>query len=468
MIRSINSTAILTVSVLLAALVAPDMLRAQQPPPVWSRSQIGIYGAFQLVQHNAELAGIPGVPTCCVGFDGGSGGGFAIGALYEMPLARQIALQLRAGYSLMGGSMTVTEVIGNALENGQVVDATVEHSLEPTLGLLSVEPMVSWYPFRFPLSVNVGLQGSLFMAKSYDQRETLIEPTSATFTNGQAVRNASTGDIEQTKPVDRFYMAGILGLAYDIPVSPDITISPEVAYHYNVTPILEDSSWNAHALRLGVSVRMGLGSPDPTQGPGGERAALMAMVRATGLFADSSEQPIVQIRVEEFLSAQLRPLLNYVFFDGRSDGIPARYNALTPEQARSFSIENLHYLDAMKTYHHLLNIIGRRMQEHPTATLRLVGTNSDEGAEKGNMDLSQNRAEAVRDYLQGVWGVPANRITVESRGLPEKPSNVNEDDGMEENRRVEIYSDNPRILEPVLTTGASRSTATTRGFWSRC
>jgi outer membrane protein OmpA-like peptidoglycan-associated protein len=73
------------------------------------------------------------------------------------------------------------------------------------------------------------------------------------------------------------------------------------------------------------------------------------------------------------------------------------------------------------------------------------------------MGLSQNRAEAVRDYLQKVWNVAGERISVESRALPEKPSNVNEPDGIEENRRVEIYSDNPKILEPVLTSDTLRS-----------
>jgi outer membrane protein OmpA-like peptidoglycan-associated protein len=453
MTRAIRSAAILTTSLLALSIAIPAA--AQPVGATVSRSQIGIYGAYQLVQHSATLAGIPGVPTCCNGFDGGTGSGFAIGALYQLPLARVLALQFRAGYSLLGGSLTTSETIGNAMENGNVVDATVEHRIEPTLGLVGIEPMLSWYPLDFPLAINVGVQGDLFMVKKYKQSETLITPKSATFTNGRAVRNEAEGDIEQTRLADRLYVAGIIGLSYDIPLSKDFTLAPEVAYHYGFTSIIPDSAWKAHALRFGVSLKMGLGEPSsvtPTSKP-----ALAAMVRATGLFADSSEQPIVQIRVEEFLGTQLRPLLNYVFFDNSSSTLPDRYVRLSPDQTRAFSVENLHYMDAIQTYHQVLNIIGRRMQQNPAATIRLVGTNSDEGSEKGNSGLSQQRAETVRNYLRDNWGIAESRMKIEARGLPDKPSNIAEPDGIAENRRVEIYSDEWKIVEPVLTSDTVRS-----------
>jgi outer membrane protein OmpA-like peptidoglycan-associated protein len=447
------------IAVLLIAITfAVPRISAQPAGSTWNRSQAGIYGAFQLVQHSAELSGMPGVPTCCLGFDGGSGSGFTAGLLYQLPLATRLALQFRAGYSRIGGSLTADETIGNAIANGETVDAIVEHSIEPTLGMLSIEPMLSWYPFNFPLALNVGVQGGFLMTTDFEQRETLTEPTSATFTNGQAVRNEASGEIQETSTP---FIAGIGGLSYDIPVSSSITISPEVAYHYNVTDIIKDSSWNAHVLRLGVSIRMGFGEEGSSISE--PKPALSAMVRATGLFADSSEQPIVQVRVEEFLGSQLRPLLNYIFFAENSEELPERYVSLDPDQARGFSVDNLHYLDALKTYHQVLNIIGRRMQENPQATLRLVGCNADAGSEKGNTSLSQARAETVRDYLRDTWNIPESRLTLEARGLPEKPSNINEPDGIAENRRVEIYTDNWHILEPVLTNDTLR-TATPPGI----
>jgi outer membrane protein OmpA-like peptidoglycan-associated protein len=49
-------------------------------------------------------------------------------------------------------------------------------------------------------------------------------------------------------------------------------------------------------------------------------------------------------------------------------------------------------------------------------------------------------------------------MKIESRGLPAKPSTVTDPDGIVENRRVEIESDMPVILEPVFTTDTVRTT----------
>jgi outer membrane protein OmpA-like peptidoglycan-associated protein len=105
----------------------------------------------------------------------------------------------------------------------------------------------------------------------------------------------------------------------------------------------------------------------------------------------------------------------------------------------------------------MLNIIGKRLQERPSAKLTITGCNSDEGAEKGNTALSRKRAEAVRDYLRTVWNVSASRLAVKERNLPEKASNERERDGVEENRRVEITSSDPVILDPVVTADTLRT-----------
>ncbi|MBC8124271.1 MAG: OmpA family protein [Candidatus Kapabacteria bacterium] len=63
----------------------------------------------------------------------------------------------------------------------------------------------------------------------------------------------------------------------------------------------------------------------------------------------------------------------------------------------------------------------------------------------------------VKDYLVKTWGISPSRISVEQRGLPGVASNVRETDGQEENRRVEIESNDPRILDPVWTTDTVRT-----------
>jgi len=444
--RNAHRTATIT---LLAAILSTAAIHAQAPATI-GRSQAGLFGAFQLVQHDIGTSvGIVGLPSCG-SFTNGSGTGVAFGALYQIPLASHVALQLRGTYSVMGGSISSREVIGNGVENNRVVDAEVEYTLDPTIGITSLEPMIVWAPFDIPLSINVGVQAGSVISKTAEQLETLLTPRTATFVGGSATRNPGSGDFDASG----FYMASITGASYDIPVATNLVVAPEVAYHFNVSNAGSSAAWRGDALRLGVALKMLIGASHSSSH---RPSSISAAVRASGLYADSSEQPIVQVTIEEFLGAQLRPLLNYLFFDDNASDIPSRYNALSQDQARTFSVERLHYLDAVKTYHHILNIVGRRMTEHADATLRLVGCNAEAGAEKGNTDLATERAHAVRDYLERVWNIAEGRITVTSRGLPERPSNTTTSDGIEENRRVEFYSDNVHILEPVLTNDTIRT-----------
>jgi outer membrane protein OmpA-like peptidoglycan-associated protein len=97
------------------------------------------------------------------------------------------------------------------------------------------------------------------------------------------------------------------------------------------------------------------------------------------------------------------------------------------------------------------------MREYPKATLRILGTNSDEGNELGDTELSRLRAETVRDYLAQTWGIAETRLRVESRNLPELPSNIGELDGIQENRRVEIWPSIPEIIDPVVIDDTLRT-----------
>jgi outer membrane protein OmpA-like peptidoglycan-associated protein len=85
--------------------------------------------------------------------------------------------------------------------------------------------------------------------------------------------------------------------------------------------------------------------------------------------------------------------------------------------------------------------VGRHLSELPEAHIRIVGCNSDSGVEKGNLDLSRARAEAVKDYLQTVWEIDSERMAVEARNLPANAAPANMVGSRPENQRVEIIYD---------------------------
>ncbi len=165
---------------------------------------------------------------------------------------------------------------------------------------------------------------------------------------------------------------------------------------------------------------------------------------------NKENEPVEKITIEVYRSRQLRALLPYIFFDENSAIIPQRYLQINQDEARSFIFKELLGRNTVETYYHVLNIIGKRMVDFPNATITLTGCNSNQGKEKNNKKLSQQRSDVIKDYLVNIWQIDQNRIKTIARNLPEKPSNPKDPDGIIENRRVEITSDFWEIIEPIM------------------
>ena len=156
---------------------------------------------------------------------------------------------------------------------------------------------------------------------------------------------------------------------------------------------------------------------------------------------------IDRLKIEEVKAKELFPLLNYIFFDENSSEIPVRYNLLNKAETADFDEQKLQP-DQLYIYHNLLNIVGKRMQG-TSSKLTLYGCNSDDGLEKNNLSLSKNRVESVKSYLVNVWGIEPERIEISVRNLPEKYSTRNLIEGKFENKRVEMFSNDPKVFDLV-------------------
>ena len=157
------------------------------------------------------------------------------------------------------------------------------------------------------------------------------------------------------------------------------------------------------------------------------------------------------ITIEEVTTIDSSPLLNYIFFEENVSEIPEFYNRFTNQSdTKNFSEAKLR--GTMEKYHHILNIIGKRLNEHPDARITITGCNSNKGPEKGNLALSRSRAEAVRAYLRYIWGIDPSRMEAKAQNLPTAASSSSVPEGIAENQRVEIHSDNPNTLDTINST----------------
>jgi len=171
------------------------------------------------------------------------------------------------------------------------------------------------------------------------------------------------------------------------------------------------------------------------------------------------------LTIEEIKTIDSSPMLGHIYFAKGSGEIHPRYVRFSsPGATAGFDEQTLS--GTLEKYYQDLNIVGKRLTAKPAATITLIGCNDNSGKEKGNKKLSAQRAEAVRDYLNRVWNVAPERMSIQVRNLPAKPSSTRLTQGQEENRRVEILSTDPTILAPIrstyLTTRIDASTLTLR------
>jgi outer membrane protein OmpA-like peptidoglycan-associated protein len=64
--------------------------------------------------------------------------------------------------------------------------------------------------------------------------------------------------------------------------------------------------------------------------------------------------------------------------------------------------------------------------------------------------LAQGRAQEVRRYLMTRWGIDGARIRLSTSAAPAYPSSAVYGEGMQENRRVEIFTSSDELLQPLI------------------
>lgn len=447
---------------LMLALLAPASIFGQNVPSENSgqeaRTRFGGYGHVNLNLHSAGFSALPGVPNCCPEYESGFGIGPTLGLLFETPLSSQLMLSLRGGYSVAGATLARDEET-TVEQDGEAVPMTIEHTLESSLANIGLEPLIG-LRLGNGLMLMGGTRVGYGLGADYAQMEKISDETlRGTFENGQRSRHESEGEIPGASAIQASLLAGA---SYEMPLNPEGTLLavPELFFSYGITPVSGDVTWNAHALRGGIAVKY---SPRKHPGPPPMPPAdpvvptppvavpvLAARVSASGVDADGTEHPTVRLQVEEFIATESYPLLNYIFFDENSSELSERYVRLNASETGSFSPTELQGVGALRVYRQLLNLVGVRMRNDPSARLRLVGTNADMGEESRNTDLSRARAENVREYLRDVWGIAEGRMQIEERNLPASPSNTGTGDGQSENRRVELQLISGNVLAPVV------------------
>ncbi len=430
-------------------------------------SQFGAYVHGNLNLHSANFQTLPGVPSCCPRYENGSGIGFGIGGFYDFVSASPFALEFRLGYSTLNATLKTDEFTTVLDASGNSAQGEFEHSVQASVGMLNLTPLAK-YQFLPGLDILAGPTFGWIVSNAFTEKETLLEPNFGTFEDGLRVRNNVSGS---TPNAEKLYLGGTAGFQYHLPLNASGTVFavPEVLGTYGITPLVSGMNWRASSLTGGIALEYRLFAPipppvvpppPPVPAPPPPAVpkppALTATLGVTALDSAKTEVPLKELVIEDYIRTQYRPLLNYIFFDSGSAKIPDRYNLISLPAAQTYDFKRFSDDETLPLYYEVLNIIGKRMEEYPNARLTIVGCSGKTETNAAVRELSRERGEAVSRYLHTVWNIDPARLQVEARGLPEKPSNASDSDGEVENRRAELYSNVPQILEPIFTTDTAR------------
>lgn len=283
-------------------------------------------------------------------------------------------------------------------------------------------------PNPFPPGAVIVLSGTVRERRS-------MEPLAATLTVRDATTGESLGRHESNAYTGEYVIVLPAGAVYEVTASSGA-----------FDPVTERFDLLSASVYDELHHDFLLGAP-PEKGP--LEASIRADVLDFSLLRSTSQSS--GLTIEEIITRETVPLLNYVFFEQDSDALSERYARLTPSEAKTFTMAVLPD-GTLERYYHILNIIAARMLQRPGATITLTGCT--DGRESHT--VAGRRANTVAMYLRDTWGLDERRVQVDARQLPASPSSTRSSEGRAENRRVEITSTDAELLAPIESTEVRR------------
>ena len=417
-----------------STLTAQEVQRTQ--PKFW----IGLTGAANYNMYTGTTQKLNETLMAPSAFHDGSGFGGMGAILLEYRPTSVIGFMLNLGYDNRGGAFDQVESPCNCPED-----------LKTGLSYATIQPSIRISPF--------GPDFYVFLGGSYNHN--LNKSFTYTFDqdNGDMLNSAEADFSNMRKNL----FSGHVGVGYDIQLASadsrtQVALSPFVSYHpYFGQEPRDIESWSISTVRVGMAFKFGRGTvnkrvvvaPAPTYSP------ILPIAESDVKFTARAPltNPVKRTINETF------PLRNYLFFEEGSTAIPSRYVKLNKEQAKQFetaSLRDAEYKNQsgrserqMDIYYNILNILGSRMLQHPSAQISLIGSSAGNGA-----TLGKEYAESVKSYLVNIFGIQSTRITTEGKDQPNNPS---ESPGgvnflpllRAGDRRVEIVSKSIDLMTPL-------------------
>jgi len=405
------------------------------------------------ISNQSKIAVIPNALTCGQ-FEDGNSNGLSMGIFGEFTLIPSfLTISGRAYYAQHPGSLQSSqcEYIVFNQQSGTYDSLRLKNQYTVSLDRMLFDIGLSLYPIpELPLFLRGGASIGFGISKnSYERTQTIIEPAYVNFPNGSKSRVIDKGNAETNTLI-----GANTSIGYHLHLSPTFSIMPEIGYTHAFTSLLKNEDWKYQSfdIKLGLTyrpldeiVKDIPKEPEPPviiaeEIPPPPAQAIVNPIRFTSINAPDLE-------LQQTIITQTFPILPYIFFDP-SSSVPNSIKTIVNNDFREDQVSS----NTLETYNNLLSIIANRMLKSPDSKITLIG-NSD-GKEKSTLKerktLAQERAQSIKNILVNNWGIHPDRILIQSRDIPRILSNKEYIEGDAENRRVEIETNSPEILSPVI------------------
>lgn len=414
-------------------------------PVAWA--QVRFDAGIGLVFPSASVMfqSLPGYPSCCPEFSGGSGTGFSVGLGADVPIVGNLLVSVRAGTADHGHTLTTLERV-SVLVEGVETSADITHTIAVTQQAYVADVLLGYRIGLVTLRAGAGYvyRGAATMQAA----EQLENVPGAAFVDTQSpVRNEQSGPLPEPIATSA-QLAMSVAMSFPLDRERRWMLSPEVGVAFPFESITSLESWTVTVPTASIRVSWSpFGTSQRTQPSEASSETYQTTPEentpaptAPSVTLDVVGSPTVTI--DEIEQETYLPVLPYVFFDTDSDVVPTRY-------MRSLKQSLPAAAEPPDRFHQrILPLIAKRLSEHPAATITVVGAVSSRERDQA---IARSRAQAVVRVLCDSFGVDARRITIQERSLPENPTRALGTEVLmadEENSRVEIQSDDHRVLLP--------------------
>lgn len=378
--------------------------------------------------------------------------GFGIGPVVslglDVPFSQRFGIGFELGLVDRSGSFSRTNTyLMRDPATGQDVTLTTDLVFAPRVNYIEIAPSVI-IPIlgtmqHRRLGVSIAPRIGLPIAKSFEQRESVVSPDNAVFiVNGVRTQERILSSGQLLSP-STMIVGASASLESFIQLSDRLALVPRVSADMIFTSIVADATWNTFGVRAEIGLRLSAGKTiaPPVDAPPPPPVIVERPQEPVRYAQPRIALSLRRVGGEVVTGNELRatpPIVNAVFFDSASADIP-----LTYRRSRDGSVVSTNPVDA---HAWVMVRIAKIVADNPNARVILEGATCGTASEPEGTALAQRRADAVRRVLTEM-GVPASVITTKALILPRAASNNDFTLGREENRRVDIVVQNAPLQQ---------------------